>query len=106
MQRHKLICNNQFSASSLKNLARSNKVYLLSRHKTAILKINKNKKEIDIQYWDDLASTINDLQLSYIVELELNNYWNRYSNNSVYEIPLELYFTTEPLIKEYWIDHA
>lgn len=109
MNRTMLRCTNTLSGSSLKEIARSRKMHLISTRKEIIMKLYNNKTEEDDIIWCDLANTINDLDAEKIITNGLQRYWkhHHHAKESIYEMPLEIYYSSQHLYtQDSWIDHA
>lgn len=103
-----IIIQNQLSGSTLKSLARCRKMYISSVNKELVLRMNRTNFEMDEYYWNDLADTINDLDIHECVESKLMTYWKNYDySKPIMDFYFDIYSTKEePTPYDTMIDHA
>ncbi len=109
MNRTILRCTNKLTGTTLKEMAQSRKMQVISARKELVMKLYNNKYEYDDEVWCDLANTLNDLQIDKIVTYELKYYWKHHyhAKDFLYEIPLDIYYSYQELYtRDSWIDHA
>lgn len=103
-----IVIQNQLSGSTLKSLARCRKMYISTVNKELILRMNRTNFEMDECYWNDLADTINDLDIHECVESKLTTYWKNYDySKPIMDFYFDIYSTKEePNPYDTMIDHA
>jgi hypothetical protein len=107
MNRTILRCTNKISGTTLKDIARSRKMHIVYTRKELLMKLYNDKYEESEEIWYDLACTINELNVEKIITRELKRYWNHHEKEFTYEIPLEIYYSSQELYnQDSWIDHA